>query len=884
MMKNYLKMQKAITLTLALVLALAVPAATYAKDGKKHFKEGVKYASNRQWDKAAEKFALAVAEKPNNIEYQLHFHRSLVNAAIMLVERGDTLFEQKDYNAAYNAYRQAFAFDRSNELALIKMRRMLEIQGLSTEGVPSGKDDAGPSYTKPSSKNGVFRTSYNGAVMPANGQLPGINSRRFPKTTIISRNDSLKSFVEQLGQDMGLNVMFDQQVERQIGNQKLNVDLRDVTKPKALEMILQTNNLMYAQIDTRTIVIAADNPQARMRYEPLSVRTFYIKNGDIGDIRQAVQATLQTKNIVLVKQLNALVVRDTPTNLELIESMIRSMDKSQAEVLIDINIYEVSQNDLLRLGNQFNIPRDDGRDNGLNLGFIGGIGQKANVLGLGPRTLTGPLAFALGLPPSLISFFQDKGKAKLLASTQVHVLDQEQNTINIGQRVPVQTAFIPTFGGTNINTGRNNNNNNNQNPANQNNLGFNPGVNFGFGGGGGFPSFQYENVGLNIDMQPKVYEDEVQLKMKIDTSTIDRSTGDLTPSFNQRAMTSVARIKDGQTTLIAGVSQTETSKQVKGIPLIGLIPIIGRFFATPSTVDRQSDVVITVTPHILRRADIREEDHLAKDAGTQADPRTQLTLEQILYLADLKDAETSQVAAAAATNQNQPYEAPKSFAANVPEGNGSSATIGSASPPRTTDSPGVVVTPPDRRNRPNRERRTSFAPTVERRIVENSGVQPGREPGETEEGDDENSQQQAQASRPVNVTVRSTATVAAKNQDIYAAIIIDGNAELSSTNVSLNYDPNILEVKGVRDGGVLQAGGTKPDLQFTAENGTLNVQLTRPAGASGAPARGTLLLVIFKVKEQGISPLTLVEGQTVFYSPSGEIVPVKLISSQLEAR
>jgi general secretion pathway protein D len=134
------------------------------------------------------------------------------------------------------------------------------------------------------------------------------------------------------------------------------------------------------------------------------------------------------------------------------------------------------------------------------------------------------------------------------------------------------------------------------------------------------------------------------MKMKIETTSVDSSTGKLTPSFNQRTMTSVARVKDGQTTLVAGVSQNVESRTVKGIPLIGLIPILGRFFSTPETDNRQSDVVITVTPHILRRADITERDHYAWAAGDQQNSTNQLKIDQILYLADQDDAQPNQVA------------------------------------------------------------------------------------------------------------------------------------------------------------------------------------------------------------------------------------------------
>src|ERR1041384_3476854 len=158
-------------------------------------------------------------------------------------------------------------------------------------------------------------------------------------------------------------------------------------------------------------------------------------------------------------------------------------------------------------------------------------------------------------------------------------------------------------------------------------------------------------------MKPNVYEDEVQLKMKIDSSSVDRSINPLTPTFNQRTMSSMARIRDGQTTLIAGVTQTEQSKRIKGLPLIGLIPILGRFFATPETKDRQSDVIITVTPHILRRADIRDEDHYAKYSGDAQNAYNQLRIEQILYLADQDDLQGPAVAMGSGQPEAKPAAA-----------------------------------------------------------------------------------------------------------------------------------------------------------------------------------------------------------------------------------
>ena len=688
--------------------------------------------------------------------------------------------------------------------------------------------------------------------------MPPIPSRKFAKTDVVYRDTNILTAIEQLAQMMKLNVMFDQMVVNQMKMFKLTIELRDVTYPKALEMILKTNNLMYAQIDSRTIVIASDNAQQRMKYEPFAIRTFYIKNAEIGDVQKAVQGALpSTKNMTTVKQLNALIVRDTPANLELVENLINSLDKSKAEVLVDVNIYEVSRTDLLQLGNQFG-----GQTGARDLTNIGGFGQDGSALGSAHRFVTSGLAaFALGMPPTAISFFQNKGKAKLLASTQIHVLDNEANAVRIGQRVPIQTASLPSYTPLSNNPNRGNNNIQGDLSGGLNNA-------FGYG----VPQIQYENVGLNIDITPNVYEDDVQMKMKIETTSVDSSTGTLTPSFNQRTMTSVARVKDGQTTLVAGVSQNIESKTIKGIPLLSGIPILGRFFATPETNNRQSDVVITVTPHILRRADITERDHYAWAAGDQQNSSNQLKIEQILYLADQDDAQPNQIA------ENVPAAQPETKPQQT----------AAPQPIVPTSSPGVVVSPPP-----------IAKPNVIKTIVPRPGVPantpavetpPGNQSNKNqddddddEDDDDEEPSAGNQSTAPLMVYVRPNSATAAKGQDLYAAIFVNGNSDVSSAHITLTYDAALLEVKGVRDSGMLSAGA-RAELQFTAESGVLNIQMDRPQGSSGVPARGQLCLIVFTVKGQGQSPLVLNDQQTQFRNATGQPVPIKVHSSQVEIR
>jgi general secretion pathway protein D len=428
--------------------------------------------------------------------------------------------------------------------------------------------------------------------------------------------------------------------------------------------------------------------------------------------------------------------------------------------------------------------------------------------------------------------------------------------------VPIQTASLPTYAQP-ITT----NNSAKGNGLNQ--VDQTLGLNNAFGYG--VPQIQYENVGLNIDITPNVYEDDVQMKMKIETTSVDSSTGTLTPSFNQRTMTSVARVKDGQTTLVAGVSQNIASKTTKGIPLIGLIPLLGRFFATPETQNKQSDVVITVTPHILRRADITEEDHLARAAGDQQSSSNTLKIDQILYLADQDDAQPNQVAENAPASA-QPEPKPQQVSAPPP-------------PVVHTSSPGVVVAPQPQPLKPNIIKTQVSKPGVQ---VSNPGAetpqvnQANKQLDDDDDDDDETPANQ-QSTAPVMVYVRPTSSVAAKGQSAYVAIFVNGGGEVTSAHIALSYDGSLLEVKGVRDSGMLSTGA-RAELQFTAEGGLVNIQMDRPQGAPAVPARGQLCLIEFAVKASGQSPLVLNEQQTQIRNSSGQPVPIKVNSSQVDIR
>ncbi|HEY9230810.1 MAG TPA: cohesin domain-containing protein, partial [Blastocatellia bacterium] len=182
------------------------------------------------------------------------------------------------------------------------------------------------------------------------------------------------------------------------------------------------------------------------------------------------------------------------------------------------------------------------------------------------------------------------------------------------------------------------------------------------------------------------------------------------------------------------------------------------------------------------------------------------------------------------------------------------------------------------------QRTTVSAPGAPAQPRNNAATQSQRNKLDDDDDDDETPTQGDKAAQPVIVSVRAATPVATRGQDLYVAINLVGNNEISSAHISLSYDTNLLEPKSVRDSGLLRNGGPPPDLQFTGEGGLLNIQLDKPQGSGGALARGQLCLIIFTVKNPGTSPLTLNEGQCFLRMPNGQMLPLKLQSSQVEAR
>lgn len=592
-------MQARFLLSATLVFAMLSPTAALAYgDGKKHFKNGMKAEAAEQWDGAAEAFALAVAEDPKNPEYRLHLQRALFNASQMYMKKGNVAANEKDYEGAFIAFRKAYAYDPVNELAKSEMARMLRLQQEMVDS--NGKPPVKPADD---GKVKLVQTSYTPAA--ATGGVPQtlekLRSVPFPSGV------NLQFIVKELAKDLDLNVLFD--AESRLEGRTVRIDLKNVTSAKALDYIFLQENLFFQKVGPRTILVATG--LRRVNFQQLVLRTFYLANASPKDVKAVITAAIpaqpgRSQTIVLEDpSTNSITVRDTSENIRLIGKLISSLDKDRAEVVMDVAIYEVNKSDLLELGNQIGTP-DQLRTFGGSSSAVVGLGGNPILQTVGGAAEVLPKAFGVGLVVPAVNLvgFQQKSNTKLLASTQIHAFNNEDSSARIGQRVPVKTAQYQT-GNTNQ-------------------------------GGVVADVINYEQVGLTLKFKPIVFPNQdVQVAMDIESKDV-AGASTLTPTFTERKITGTARIQNNKTLLLASVAQDVETNGRQGLPLLGLIPIIGRLFTAPTKDNRKVDIVIAITPRVIRAPAILPEDEIERDTGSLQTP-TSGSLEAMIVQEDAEE-------------------------------------------------------------------------------------------------------------------------------------------------------------------------------------------------------------------------------------------------------
>ena len=803
-----------ITLTFVLLFGLLSPTfALGIGDGKKHFKQGMKYEVSEEWDKACEEFALAVNENPKNPEYRLHLRRALFNASQMFMKRGTVAADEQDYAGAYNAFRRAYGFDPTNELAKSEMERMVRLQ--KDANSPDGKAADGSGLK-------VKPAAYKPEDVQLPQQLEKLRDVPFPAGI------DLQFIVKELAKDLDLNVLFDS--ESRLDSRKVKIELKNVTSARALDYIFLQENLFFQKVGPRTILVASNN--RRNILQQLVLKTFYLANASPKDIQKVIQGAIpaqggRPQTIILPDDAtNSVTVRDTSENIKIIGRLIRALDKDRAEVVMDVAIYEVNRGDLLQLGNQIGTGGDRGTL--LNLGGVGfptaHQGSTGPITSGMPFSGTDLLSIAIGLPISSIAALQSKTNTKLVASTQIHAFNNEDSSATIGQRVPVQSAQFVTGAGTTP-------------------------------GNGGVVSnvINYEKVGLSLKFKPIVFPNQdVQVAMEIESKDIGAGPDPFTPIFTERTIKGTARVQNNKTLLLASVAQNNESNGRTGLPLLGLIPILGRLFTAPKKQNSQVDIVIAVTPRVIRAPAILPEDLVEQDTGSLATP-TSGQLEAMM----IEEQREELLAAARRKPTNVVIDLPDQKP-DAPQYVRTDATAqtspdtNSPVPANTASADAPLLKPID-----NSVRTLNLTETADR--PGNSGATPTLKPLSTTVS---------------SATVQLAAIAAMKaGEKVRVAVAFSSPEAFRSAVLGVKYDPTKLAIRGISLGDAFGEKANSTVMPFLNTDGKTYFSLIAPERATTSPT-GVIAYLEVEALADGVPAITLDSDVLNLMTEDGRNIPV----------
>jgi len=551
---------------------------------------------SKDWDTAVREYEKAIEIDPDNREYKLAYDRARREASRMHFEKGKVLRSEATQAKGSDQYRLAqmaatelqlvVKLDPSNQFAMDELSKSYQIlenfQKAAAESVS------------------IDEIKRRASANMSKAQPPQLNpASDEPISLTFSRDTPVKDIYKALGNAFGINVLFDQAVK----DDRITIELRDVTAQQALERVMQAGNHFYKVLDERTIIVVPDNPQARRDYEDLVIRTFYLSNGDAEQVTNVVRTMIEARNVFPLKALNAITIRDTADKVRIAEKIIQANDKAKAEVVVQVELVQLDLNRIRDMGMAISGFKDaEGNQSasanatpivGGNVFTGGTLAQIQQVAG-SLSALRGNLNFSI--PTVTYSLLKTYGNSELLANPELRISEGEKATLHIGQRIPVP---VTTISGYNPGTTQ---------------PGQNPQLSVPY------TSFQYQDVGIKVAMEPRVHHNrEVTLKLTVEVSnrgTDVEFAGQRQPTFATRTIESTIRLKDGETNFLAGLIQTNKVQSATKTPILGDIPLIGRLFTNEHRDETRTDLVLTMTPHIVRIPDITEEDVAPMWVGT----------------------------------------------------------------------------------------------------------------------------------------------------------------------------------------------------------------------------------------------------------------------------
>ena len=520
------------------------------------FRKGEAAARAEEWDRAVEHYRRAVQEDPRNVAYRTALQRAMTSASRAHLDRARRHEADGALADAVREYRAAAELDPGNTYAAGRARKL-------ERAIRDRIEASRPPAPIEEMRELARRETATPLLDPASDEPLSL---RFV-------NQRLRDILDFIGAAAGVNVSFDQQFQ----DRPYTVQLDGVTMEEALDQILMANQHFYKVLGPRSVIVAPETPQKRAQYEEQVIRTFYVSNADVQElatllsqiVRSGPQAGVQPTIVPNVTS-NTIAVRGTPAVVSVIERVIAANDKPRAEVIVDVEILEVSRERTRQFGldlTQFSIGAEYAPD------------PSASRLPNGANARSGNFAFSV--PAAVVKFLETDEETRVVAKPQLRGQEGATLTLNLGDEVPVPTtAFTPiAAGGATVNP---------------------------------LTSFNYRPIGVIVEMTPRVtYENEIILDLEVENSTRGTNVnvaGQSLPTFGTRRVITRLRLRDGESNLLAGLLREEDRRSLKGLPGIANLPVIRRLLSSNDDTIRQTDIVMLLTPRIVRTHELTQDD------------------------------------------------------------------------------------------------------------------------------------------------------------------------------------------------------------------------------------------------------------------------------------
>ena len=565
--------------------------------GNQNYKVGRKAEIVGDYDTAVISFDKALKQDPLNAEYKLHDMRAHFEAGQFHVEQGEKALNEGRLEEALGEFQKAEAIDPSSAIAKQDAQKAEDLLAkMKQQGAPKpvgieAPEDLGlmsaPPKLKPLSRN-------------------GINLKMGPTDARVVFNT--------IGQLAGLSVIFDPGFV----SRSINVDLPNVTLEQALDAVSLASGAFWKPVTSNIILVATDNLQTRRNLQDEEVQTFYLRNTttpqEVTETATLLRQLLDLTHMAQVADQNAIVIRATPDKLMLASKILDSLDKPKPEVVLQVDVLEARVDHERNLGIQPGqsatlafTPRSVlGPNGGASNSGTGGTTSTTNTT---PQVTLNNLHhlssadYSVTLPGATLNALLNDSTTRIIQDPSIRMVDGATAKLNIGDRVPTAvSALTPTVG---IGT------------ATTNGLGI---------GGIGSTSFQYQDVGVNIEVTPRVHPDgDVSLKMSVDVSSVTGQSnigGIQQPIISQRRVgPDEIRLKDGEVSILGGLITRSEVKSLSGWPGLARIPFLRYFFSSEDKKTEDDEVLIALTPHVVRMPSISAEDLRTLAAGTEENVR-----------------------------------------------------------------------------------------------------------------------------------------------------------------------------------------------------------------------------------------------------------------------